>query len=128
MARHLLEAGHDVALWSHTAAKATELAALGKGTACATPREVAEQADFIFLCVGDTDMSARVTLGEDGLAEGAKPGTIIADASTIAPSYARRAAETLAGRGVHFLDAPMTGSVPGATAGTLTFMIDLLPA
>src|SRR5687767_11349369 len=63
MARNLLRAGHDVALWSHTASKAEELAAQGKGIACRTPREVAEKADCIFLCVGDTAMSRQVILG-----------------------------------------------------------------
>lgn len=124
MARHLLEAGHEVSLWSHTASKSAELAAAHeKGRACATPKEVAENAEIIFLCVGDTDMSARVTLGEDGLIEGAKPGSVIVDCSTIAPSYARRAAATLKPKEVHFLDAPCTGSKPGAEGGTLTFMV-----
>lgn len=123
MARHLLAAGHRVALWSHTASKASELAAQGDGLACATPREVAGNADIIFLCVGDTDMSAKVTLGENGLIEGLRPGAVVADCSTVAPSYARRAAATLAEKGAHFLDAPVTGSKPGAEGATLTFMV-----
>ncbi len=123
MARHLLRAGHSVALWSNTSSKARQLAEEEKGTFCETPREVAEKADVIFLCVGDTDMSARVTLGEGGLIEGVRPGSVIADCSTISPSYARRAAETLKVKGVDFLDAPCTGSKPGAEGGTLTFMI-----
>lgn len=123
MARHLLAAGHRVALWSHTASKASALAAHGDALVCATPREVAENADVIFLCVGDTDMSARVTLGEDGLIEGLRPGSIVADCSTVAPAYAHRAAATLAEKGGHFLDAPVTGSKPGAEGATLTFMI-----
>ncbi len=123
MARHLLAAGHRVALWSNTASKATELAAQGDGIACATPRQVAESADIIFLCVGDTDMSAKVTLGEAGLIEGIRPGAVIADCSTISPSYARRAAATLAEKGAHFLDSPVTGSKPGAEGATLTFMV-----
>lgn len=128
MARHLLAAGHRVALWSNTASKATELAAQGDGIACATPRLVAENADLIFLCVGDTDMSAKVTLGENGLIEGLRPGAIVADCSTVAPSYARRAAATLAEKGAYFLDAPVTGSKPGAEGATLTFMIGGDPA
>ena len=123
MARHLLEAGHDVALWSHTAEKARELATKGKGTACSTPREVGERSDAIFLCVGDTEMSEKVLLGPDGVIEGAKPGTVVADASTIAPTASRRIHDRLAGKRVHFLDAPCTGSRPGAEGGTLTFMI-----
>lgn len=124
MARNLIRAGHSVALWSHTSAKAKQLASEEQGgTACESPREVAAEAEIVLLCVGDTDMSAQVTLGKDGLIEGAKPGTIIVDCSTISPSYAHRAAETLSAKGVHFLDAPCTGSKTGAEGGTLTFMI-----
>ena len=83
MARNLLRAGHEVALWSHTAEKARQLAAEGKGLACDSPRQVAENAECIFLCVGDTKMSERVLTGTDGVAEGAQPGTVVADASTI---------------------------------------------
>ncbi len=73
MARHLLEAGHEVALWTHSAAKARELAAKGKGTACATPKEVAQRSDFICYCVGDTAMTRAVSIGKDGLIEGMRP-------------------------------------------------------
>ncbi|QOY85927.1 NAD(P)-dependent oxidoreductase [Paludibaculum fermentans] len=123
MAGHLLKAGHEVALWSHTASKATALAGLGQALVCEMPKQVAENADIIFLCVGDTDMSAKVTLGENGLIEGLRPGAVIADCSTVAPSYARRAAATLAEKGAEFLDAPVTGSKPGAEGATLTFMV-----
>src|SRR5512140_825583 len=91
MARNLLRAGHDVALWSHTALKAKELAAAEKGTYCETPKQVAEHAsDGIFLCVGDSGMSERVTLGPGGLIEGVRKGAIVADASTISPTLSRR--------------------------------------
>ena len=69
MARNLLNAGHEVALWSHTASKAQQLAATGKGVACATPAEVAAQSECVFLCVGDSGMSETVILGPDGLVE-----------------------------------------------------------
>lgn len=123
MARNLLRAGHRVALWSHTADKARRLATEEKGTFCDTPRQVAEQSDCIFLCVGDTAMSRQVILGPDGLIEGAKPGTVIADASTVSPSESRAIGDALKAKGVEFLDAPCTGSTPGAEGGTLTFMI-----
>jgi 3-hydroxyisobutyrate dehydrogenase/2-hydroxy-3-oxopropionate reductase len=123
MARNLLRAGHDVALWSHTSEKARKLAAEEKGRPFDTPREVAENADFIFLCVGDTAMSRQVILGPNGVIEGAQPGAVVADASTISPSESREIGKTLATKGVQFLDTPATGSTPGATAGTLTFMI-----
>lgn len=123
MARNLLKAGYSVAVWSKTAAKARRLAEEAQAEFCATPKQVAEAADIIFLCVGDTAMSERVTLGTDGVLDGVRAGAIVADCSTVAPSYARRAAAALAARGAHFLDAPVTGSKPGAESGTLTFMI-----
>ncbi len=124
MARNLIKAGHEVALWSHSRAKAEELASVGgKATACATPREVAAAADCVFYCVGDSEMSRHVALGPDGLAAGARPGSTVADCSTIAPSASREIHKALADKGVHFLDAPCTGSKPGAENATLTFMI-----
>jgi len=123
MARNLLRAGHEVALWSHRSEKARRLAAEEKGVFCETPRQVAENADCIFLCVGDTGMAKAVILGADGIIEGARPGTVVADASTISPSESRQIAVALKSRGVDFLDAPCTGSTPGAEGGTLTFMV-----
>lgn len=123
MARNLLRAGHSVAVWSHTLAKAQKLAAEEHAEVCETPRQVAEVADIIFLCVGDTAMSEKVTLQAGGLLDGIRPGAIVADCSTVAPSYARRASEAFTARGAHFLDTPVTGSKPGAEGGTLTFMI-----
>jgi 3-hydroxyisobutyrate dehydrogenase-like beta-hydroxyacid dehydrogenase len=123
MARNLLRAGHEVALWSHRAPKARELAAAEKGRFCASPKEVAENADVVFLCVGDTAMSREAILGQDGILEGARRGTVVADASTIAPTASREIAKALAAKGVDYLDAPCTGSKPGAEGGTLTFMI-----
>jgi 3-hydroxyisobutyrate dehydrogenase/2-hydroxy-3-oxopropionate reductase len=123
MARNLLRAGHSVAVWSNTAAKARRLAEAEKAEFCATPKQVAEAAEIIFLCVGDTAMSERVTLGPDGILDGVRAGSIVADCSTVAPSYARRAAAALAEKGAHFLDTPVTGSKPGAEGGTLTIMV-----
>jgi 3-hydroxyisobutyrate dehydrogenase-like beta-hydroxyacid dehydrogenase len=123
MARNLLRAGHEVALWSHTAGKAQRLAAEAGGLACESPKEVAARADCIFLCVGDSAMSRTVILGENGVAEGAKPGTVVVDASTISPSQSREIGAALKTKSVEFLDAPCTGSTPGAEGGTLTFMI-----
>ena len=128
MARHLMRAGHEVAVWSHTGSKATDLAAAENGIACATPKEVGAHADCIFLCVGDTDMSEEVILGANGIAEGAKPGTVIVDCSTVSPDESRKIGAKLAAKGLHFLDAPCTGSRPGAEGGTLTFMIGGDPA
>src|SRR5204862_1834692 len=123
MARNLLRAGHQVAVWSNTASKAQQLAKVEKAVACDSPKQVAAQADCIFACVGDTSMSEEVLAGANGVIEGAKPGTIVADASTIAPVASRKIGEKLAAKKIHFLDVPCTGSTPGATGGNLTFMI-----
>jgi len=125
MARNLMKAGHAVTLWSNTFSKAQELAAQseGKGKAVATPKEVGAASECVFYCVGDSAMSREVALGKDGLIAGAKPGTIIADCSTVSPETSTDIGNTLGAKGVHFLDAPCTGSKPGAEGGTLTFMI-----
>jgi len=128
MAQHLLESGNEVALWSHQGSKAPEIAKLGKGTACASPKEAAERADYIFYCVGDSSMSREVAIGKNGLIEGARPGTIIADCSTISPHVSRELHQAFSAKGIHFLDAPCTGSRPGAEKATLTFMIGGDPA
>jgi 3-hydroxyisobutyrate dehydrogenase/2-hydroxy-3-oxopropionate reductase len=123
MARNLARTGHQVAVWSHTAGKASQLARDEKAIACDSPKQVAEHADCIFACVGDTKMAEQVFLGVDGVIEGAKPGTVIGDASTISPAASRAIGQRFAAKGIHYLDAPCTGSTPGATNGTLTFMI-----
>ena len=123
MARNLLRAGHEVALWSHTTDKARKLASEEKGIFCDTPRQVAENAECIFLCVGDTEMAKAVMLGPNGLIEGVRPGTVVADASTISPSESRKIGAAFQAKGAEFLDIPCTGSTPGAVGGTLTFMI-----
>ncbi len=122
MALRLIEAGHQVALWSHSTDKVKALAAKG-GIACSTPAEVARMSDCTFLCVGNTEMSREVILGKDGLSSGAAPGTIIVDCSTISPKASRGIATALAAQGIEFLDAPCTGSKAGAEGGTLTFMV-----
>ncbi len=128
MARNLLQAGHKVALWSHTAEKAQKLASEHGGNACSSPAEVAAASDCIFLCVGDSEMSERLILGENGVVSGARTGSIVVDASTVSPTSSRKIADSLSKIGIQFLDAPCTGSKPGADGGTLTFMIGGDPA
>jgi 3-hydroxyisobutyrate dehydrogenase/2-hydroxy-3-oxopropionate reductase len=123
MARNLLRAGHEVALWSHTRQKPVELAHEYSGLSCETPREVGQFAECTFLCVGDSEMSEQAILGADGLIAGSKPGSVIADTSTVSPARSRAIGKQLADRGIDFLDAPCTGSKPGAESGTLTFMV-----
>ena len=123
MAEHLIGAGHEVALWSHTAAKARKLSRRKNGIFCKTPREVGQFAECVFLCVGDTAMSESVLLGKNSVIEGIGKDDVVADCSTIAPSAAKALAAQYKKKGAWYLDAPCTGSTPGATGGTLTFMV-----
>lgn len=123
MARNLLTKGNQVAVWSKTTSKVDRLVSENGAIACKTPAEVSAQSDVTFLCVGDTAMAEEVILGQNGLINGAREGSVIVDTSTILPSTSVAIAEKLAAKGVEFLGAPVTGSKPGAEGGTLTFMV-----
>lgn len=122
MAAHLLKAGFP--LWVHNRSQAAvdELAAVGAHKA-GSAREVAQHADIIMTCLPDSPDVETCVLGEDGILAGAKPGLIVIDHSTIKPATARKLAATLAERGMHFLDAPVSGGQIGAQNGTLTTMV-----
>ncbi len=123
MARNLARAGHQVTVWTNNAAKAKQFAEAEKAKAARSPAEAAQESECIFACVGDTKMAEDVLTGPNGVLAGATPGTVVADASTISPAASRGIGQKLSAKGIHFLDAPCTGSTPGATAGTLTFMV-----
>jgi 3-hydroxyisobutyrate dehydrogenase-like beta-hydroxyacid dehydrogenase len=124
MARNLARAGHEVYVWSNTTSKAKQLAQEEKAIACDSPKQVGEKAaDCIFICVGNTSMAEEVLVGANGVIAGAKPGTVVADCSTIAPAASRAIGQKFGAKGIQYLDAPCTGSTPGATGGTLTFMV-----
>jgi 3-hydroxyisobutyrate dehydrogenase-like beta-hydroxyacid dehydrogenase len=122
MAVHLVGAGHDVRAWTRTGGKAEQWAAEHGALAAATPAEAAAGADAVISIVVDGPQVEAVLLGAGGAAEGAPPGTLFVDMSTIAPAAAVAIAGRLSERGHRFLDAPVTGSSPGAEAGTLTIM------
>ncbi len=123
MARNLVRAGHEVRVWSHTAAKAERLASEEGAIACKTPGSVAEGSEFILICVGDSAMSRDVILGDGGLISGCAPGTVIADTSTISAVASREIARALSAKKIHYLDAPCTGSKLGSEGARLTFMV-----
>ena len=123
MAEHLLGAGHEVALWSHTKSKARKLSRRKGGVYCETPKEVGKFAECLFVCVGDSAMSQQVLTGPGGVIEGIGKDAVVADCSTIAPTTARKIGKAFEDKGAWYLDAPCTGSTPGARGGTLTFMV-----
>ncbi len=123
MAQHLIAAGHNVTVWTHNSEKLKKFAVDNKCASAATPADAARASQFVFLCVGDSDMSCDTILGKKGIAEGAAPNTLIVDCSTIAPSVSKQIGKALAAKKLRFIDAPVTGSKGGAETGTLTFMI-----
>jgi 3-hydroxyisobutyrate dehydrogenase-like beta-hydroxyacid dehydrogenase len=122
MAANLCRAGFEVHAWNRTRARAEELAAAHGAVVADTPAAAAAAAGIAITMVVDAPQVEEVLFGPDGAAEGLSEGGLVADMSTIAPSASRAIAERLAGPGVHFLDAPVTGSKPKAEDGTLTIM------
>ncbi|WP_313601058.1 NAD(P)-dependent oxidoreductase [Rhizobium sp.] len=123
MAGHLKQkGGHDVAVYNRTAAKAADWAAKFGGTTGATPAEAAKDADFVFTCVGNDDDLRSVTTGENGVLSSMKPGAILIDNTTASAEVARELDAAAKERGVHFIDAPVSGGQAGAENGVLTVM------
>ena len=122
MAACLARAGHPVAVYNRTAAKAEAWVAEHGGRVAATPRDAADGAAAVITMVVDGPQVEQVLLGEDGAVGGAAPGTLFVDCSTIAPADVRRIGAVLAERGMGFVDAPVSGSSPKAETGTLTIM------
>ncbi len=123
MARHLaVKGGHEVTVYNRTAAKADAWTASHGGRAAPTPREAAAAQDFVFACVGNDDDLRAVTVGADGAFAGMRPDAIFVDHTTASASVARELhAEALA-KGLHFIDAPVSGGQAGAENGVLTVM------
>jgi 3-hydroxyisobutyrate dehydrogenase len=122
MVRNLLKGGFAVTVHSRTRAKVEELRQFG-AEAAASPAEVAARSEMAITMVPDSSDVEEVTTGPGGLFEGATPGLIIADMSTISPAVTRRLAEQAAQRGGAWLDAPVSGGEAGAIAGTMTIMV-----
>lgn len=121
MALNLIKAGHTVHVWSRRRASMQPLLEAGAGD-CASAAELARRAPVTISMVADAPDVEQVTLGADGVAEGASAGHIHIDMSTIAPAAAQSLAERLAARGVTALDAPVSGGEIGAINATLTIM------
>lgn len=121
MAKNLIEAGHELVLYSRTREKAEGLAGDG-ATVAGSPKEVAEQSDIIITVLPDSPQVEEVLTGEDGVFEGVREGALIVDMSTISPVVTRELAEQAQERGASMLDAPVSGGDVGAQQGTLSIM------
>jgi 3-hydroxyisobutyrate dehydrogenase-like beta-hydroxyacid dehydrogenase len=115
-AAHLAAAGHELTVWNRTRAKADDWAAEHGATVADTPADAAREAEVLFTMLVDGPQVAAALDGVGG------EGLVVVDMSTIGAPAAREIGASLAGRGVRFLDAPVTGSAPKAADGTLTIM------
>lgn len=123
MAGHLHAAGHAVRVWNRTAAKADSFVAAHPGASTGpTPREAAEGADLVMVCVGNDDDVRAVVLGADGALAGMRAGSVLIDHTTASAELARELDAAARASGVGFVDAPVSGGQQGAVNGQLTIM------
>ncbi|WP_173940202.1 NAD(P)-dependent oxidoreductase [Pseudomonas sp. GW456-12-10-14-LB2] len=123
MCRRLLAAGYPLTVWNRNPAKCAPLVEAG-ARQVATPAELCEQADVVMLCLADTAVVREVVFGPAGVAEGAKPGQLLVDFSSLEPTATREMAAELADKtGMAWLDSPVSGGVVGAEAGSLAIMV-----
>jgi 3-hydroxyisobutyrate dehydrogenase len=122
MAGHLARAGHKVTVYNRSAAKAGSWVAEYAGASAATPAAAAKDAEFVFACVGNDDDLRSVVLGAEGAFAGMGPGAVFIDHTTASAAVARELSALARERGLHFIDAPVSGGQAGAVNGALTVM------
>lgn len=120
MALHLASAGHQLTVFNRSAVRVQPLLAAG-AQAASTPVEAARGAEIVHLCLKNPD-AVRDVVFEQGLLASLQPGQTLIDHGTSGVAQARQIGQAAAGRGVHFMDAPISGGVEGARAGTLAIM------
>ena len=122
MAKNLLKAGYPLVVYDVNPAPVKELAAAGAETA-SSAKEVAQKTDVVITMLPNSPHVKAAVTGPNGVLEGAKPGMIIVDMSSIAPLAAKEVAAKAAEKGVEMLDAPVSGGEPKAIDGTLSIMV-----
>jgi 3-hydroxyisobutyrate dehydrogenase len=122
MAANARRAGFEVSAWNRTPGRAGDLPDLGVQI-LDSPAAVAAATDVVITMVSDTPDVEAVLFGPNGVAEGAKTGTLVVDMSTIAPTPTREFANRLGEKGVRMLDAPVSGGSEGAKKGTLSIFV-----
>jgi len=122
MSKNLLKAGYQLVVYDIVKAAVEELVSVGAQSA-RTPKEVAGQTEIIVTMLPNSPHVRQVVLGDKGIIEGAKAGTVVIDMSSIAPLVSREVAAKLAEKGVEMLDAPVSGGEPKAIDGTLSVMV-----
>ncbi|MCF1460403.1 NAD(P)-dependent oxidoreductase [Agrobacterium vitis] len=119
--RRLVETGNQLTVFDLNAEKVAELTALG-ATSAKTAAEAASRSDYVILSLNAPHIIRAAVFGTDGVAEGAKPGTLIIDMSSIDPEATRQLAGDAAQMGLRWVDSPLSGGAPKAAIGELTLM------
>ncbi|MFW5708831.1 MAG: NAD(P)-dependent oxidoreductase [Chloroflexota bacterium] len=122
MTRNLLRADFQLTVWNRTASRMQPILAEGASEGH-SPAHVAANSDIVITCVSDTPDVEDVILGDNGVIEGIRPGSLVIDMSTISPHVTREIADRLAEKYVRMLDAPISGGSEGAANGTLSIMV-----
>jgi 2-hydroxy-3-oxopropionate reductase len=122
MARNLLKAGYPLIVHSRSRGPVDEIAKAGAKVGT-SPREVASQSDVLITMLPNSPDVEQVVLGRDGVIEGARPGLVLLDMSTISPLVSQKIGAALAGKSVKMLDAPVSGGEKGAIDGVLSIMV-----
>ena len=122
MVRNLAAAGLKPVIWNRTSSRLDDLVDEGFEVA-ESPAAVAAASDVVITCVSDTPDVEAVILGDQGVIEGVKAGSLVIDMSTISPQATEQIGQRLAERDVHMLDAPISGGSEGAAKGTLSIMV-----
>jgi 2-hydroxy-3-oxopropionate reductase len=121
MAKHLLEAGHNLTVWNRSRPGIDALVAAGAAEA-ASAADVASRSEVVFTMVGDSPDVEELALGETGIIKGGKAGLVHVDMSTISPSVTRAIASEYLKTGIDLVDAPVSGGETGAINATLSIM------
>ena len=122
MCRNLINAGYPLTVWNRSQPGIDEVVSYGAAGA-GSPKEVAEKSDVVITMVVDSPDVQQVVLEADGVIEGASPGMMLIDMTTMSPKVTREMSAELAKKGVMMLDAPVSGGDTGAKAGTLSIMV-----
>lgn len=123
MAGHLARGGFTVTVYNRTAAKGNQWVGAYGGTSAATPADAARGADVVLMCVGNDDDVRAVAMGDAGAVSAMAPGSILVDHTTASARVARDLHAAATGKGVGFLDAPVSGGQAGAESAKLTIMV-----
>jgi 3-hydroxyisobutyrate dehydrogenase len=122
MAGHLAKAGHELSVFNRSMGKTQAWVDKYGGSAAITPAQAAEEADIVISCVGTDDDLSAVTIGRDGAFRAMRAGSLFIDHTTVSARIARQLAVEAESRGLHFVDAPVSGGQAGAENGKLSVM------